>query len=76
MRINRINCACISFINRLLNQNSLINMQKTKLTTEQLTPNWFITRGHINGKFCIGYGTTQANSIADAFKDYQVIINL
>jgi len=49
---------------------------KTKLTTEQLTPNWFITRGHINGKFCIGYGTTQANSIADAFKDYQVIINL
>lgn len=49
---------------------------KTKLTTEQLTANWFITRGHINGKFCIGYGKTLNESVNDAFKDYQVIINL
>lgn len=51
-------------------------MQKTKLTTEQIALNWYLTKGHIKGKFCIGYGKTINDSINDAFKDYQVIINL
>lgn len=60
-----------------MDQTPTINNQlKTKLETTQIAPNWYLTKGHINGKFCIGYGTTQTASITDAFKDYQVIINL
>lgn len=52
------------------------NELKTKLETTQIAPNWFLTKGHINNHFCIGYGKTATESQQDAFKDYQVIINL
>ena len=48
----------------------------TKLETYAINSNWYITRGHIKGKYCIGYGSTPFRAIADAFRDYSIIINL
>ena len=54
-------------------------MEKTKnikLESYAIRSDWFITRGHINGKFCFGYGKTKFASIMDAFRDYKVIMSL
>ena len=48
----------------------------TRLETTKVCENWYLSRGHINGKFCIGYGHTIAEAINDAYKDYEIIINL
>lgn len=46
------------------------------MNTYPITSSWFLSRGHINNHFCIGYGKTPLEAIRDAFKDYAIIINL
>ena len=37
---------------------------------------YFLAMGHINNKLVIGYGRTTTEATLNAFKDYQVILNL
>lgn len=52
----------------------MINIKQLEVTP--IAPKWYLANGYINQKHVIGYGNTHYNAILDAFKDYQVIINL
>lgn len=56
----------------------MINIKQLEIVPIVTNPlkRWYMANGYINNKHVIGYGNSHFNALLDAFKDYQVIINL